>query len=79
MKRHRWTVSRPRVGEPLWHCERCGATKRGKGDKLQFILPYRKNADGLPLGWTPAASFTPPCLGGVRAFEVTDSTVLRSR
>jgi hypothetical protein len=59
--RHAW-----RDSGPLKHCKRCGATKRGKGDKLQFILPYR------PGGWTPEASWTPPCTGARPACDPAD-------
>lgn len=66
--RHSWSKT-----EPVKSCLKCGASKRGKGDKLQFILPYRTLSDGVtPAGWTPEASFTPPCTfdapdGGRRA------------
>jgi hypothetical protein len=60
--RHRWRdVVDPDGVVIMRSCVKCGASRRGKGDKLQFILPYRKNAQGDQLGWTPPASFTPPC------------------
>lgn len=64
-KRHSWERSEFALGGTFRTCRKCGASRRGKGDKLQFILPYRKLADGVtPAGWTPEASWTPPCSGG---------------
>lgn len=60
-RRHRWNrVGRRRLG--MSRCARCGAVRRGSGKRLQFILPFRKRADGLPCGWTPPAPITPPCV-----------------
>jgi hypothetical protein len=62
-KRHRWEKGKVfAFGGTFRVCVKCGASRRGKGDKLQFIIPGRYLEDGrTPAGWTPERSWTPPC------------------